>query len=562
MDVARTVQKYVDDVLSGKQVAGELQRLAVQRYVADIERTKDPNCPFLFDANKAELAVNFFPQLLKHSTGKWAGEPFTLEPQKAFVLWNLQGFRKRSDGTRRFKSAHIECSRKWGKTTFAAGICQQLFFLDGEVRPEIYNAATKRAQALRCFDECVRMREQQKAFQTRSTVKASEYTIRKADQGILSALGCDGGGSDGLNPSAVIFDELHEWKSKAHRKLWAKLRTGSALRAQPLFITITTAGDDQSTLWIAERKYASQVLRGEAVGDDLFVYILAIDDDDDIFDEECWSKANPLVHTAGFEQVLAEYRDLANKAIHNNETRRDFERYYCNRRVESINRAISDSAWKLGNVVLPVLSGRICYGGGDLGWRDDIAAIGLTFPPRGSSEAYCIKAQGWLPKDCNRDLTEAPFPELIKTGKLIVTPGNTTDTESIYSYLEDVRETYELKSIAIDGNNAREFGTQLVTKGMKVYEFQQSCRNYNEPFRLFLQMLADGKLIHGDCPLMNWCQQNLMTFSNAEGSIMPSKKNSAEKIDPLVAVIMSFAEAIFSATRKENASNGAQIRLL
>lgn len=560
MDIAHEIQNYVDAVCSGKRVAGELQRLACQRYKDDLKRAKQKNFPFYFDQNRAEIACAFFPDLLVHTSGDWIDQPFVLDIEKAFCVWNLQGWRKKSNGTRRFRSAHIECSRKWGKTTFAAGLCWQFFMLDGEGRPEIYNCATKRKQSLRCFDEIVRMRAAQPAFESRTRLKASEYSIRKSDQGVIEALGCDGGGSDGLFPYVVIFDELHEWKSKAHRDLWAKLRTGSSLRSQPLFLTITTAGDNQSALWIEERSFATKVLRGEASGDHLFAFILCLDDSDDIFDESCWTKANPLVHASGFENVLAEYRTMAAEALWNPVTKKDFERYYCNRRVESVNLAIPAAVWQLGAVALPVLSGRICHGAADLGWRDDIAAFAECFPPRAGTDPYVIRAQGFLPTDCKRDLTEHPFPLLIQSGKLVITPGNTTDTGAIHQHIDSLRELYNLKTVAVDPNNAREFGTQLVTKGLKVYEFQQSCKNYNEPMREFLRLLSDGRIIHGGCPLLSWCQSHLMTFSNPEGLIMPSKKSSAEKIDPLVAVIMAFAEAMFSGIR--DPEKGVQIRFL
>lgn len=559
MDAPELVQQYVDDVLSGRQIAGELQRLAVERYVRDIKHQADS--PFYFDAHRAAVAVKFFPALLKHSTDRWAGKPFELEAQKAFIVWNVQGWRRRENGFRRFKQVHVECSRKWGKTTFAAGLVWQTFTL-GCVRPEIYLSATKRKQALLCFDEICRMRTAQPSFADRTKEHPSEYKISKEDGGIIEALGCDGGGSDGMNPSVVVFDELHEWKARAHLKLWKKLRTGSALRSEPLFIVITTAGDDDSKLWITQRDYAARILRRDIEGDHVFAFILSIDDDDDIFDERCWPKANPLVFQPGFESVRDEYREKASEGLENNETKRELERYYCNRRVEAINRSISDKAWKKGNKALPILSGRRCYGGADLGWRDDLAAFAVCFPPIGLNDPYIVKAQAFCPEDCARDLTEEPFPALIKAGLLIVTPGNTTDTDAIHSHVAEIRERYNLISAAVDPANAREFGTQLVKQGVDTYEFIQSCRNYNEPMREFLALLAAGRIHHGGCPLLTWCQGHLMSFANAEGLIRPSKQSSPEKIDPLVAVIMAFAEALFHGTRKENTNTGATIRVL
>lgn len=557
MNVARRVQQYVDGVLSGEIVAGELQRAAVQRYVGDLKRAAG-GWAYYFDERKAALACEFFPRVLVHSSAEFVGRPFELEADQLFIVWNLQGWRRCDDHTRRFRSGHIEAARKWGKSCFIAGLCLQFFLLDGEARPEIYCTATKRSQAKLVWEEIDRFRAASPSLRDRLSVKASEYTISKADRGIIRALGADGGGSDGLFPYVVSFDELHEWKTAGHRKLWAKLRTGSSARRQPFFGVITTAGDDQSALWLSERAYAVKVLRGEATDDSLFAFILAIDDDDDLFDESCWLKAQPHL---GKTAKWADYRQLAEKAKLDDATRRDFERYYLNRRVESVNRAISDAAWKLGAVALPVLSGRTCHGAVDLGWRDDLAAFGQCWPPRRPGEPYAIRARAWVPRQCKRDLTSEPIAGLIRSGLVVVTPGNTTDVQAIHSAVAEARDLYQLRSVAIDPNNARQFGTELVGKGLKVYEFSQQARNWNEPFREFLRLMASGQIIHGNCDLLNWCQQNLMAWSNAEGLIRPSKNSSTEKIDPLVAVLMAFAEALFYSGR-EGGGDGPRVRII
>lgn len=560
MNAAQQVQRYVDGVLDGSIIAGQLQKAAVRRYVADLKRASKPNCPFFFNQNAAEVAIEFFP-LLAHSSAEFVDKPFQLEPDQMFIVWNLIGWKRKSDGKRRFKYAHIEAARKWGKTCFAAAIILLLFFLDGEGRPEIYCAATKREQSKLVWEEVQRFLDARDFLKSRVTVKESVYTIQKADKGIIKALGADGGGSDGFFPHAVVFDELHEWKTKAHRKLWAKLRTGSSARTQPIFITITTAGDDQSKLWIAERDYAVKVLKGDAQDDTLFAFILCLDDEDDLLDPSNWPKANPHLGTTAKWQ---DYRDLAAKAELDPATRRDFERYYANRKVASVTRAITDKAWALGTRPLIVLSGRLCHGAVDLGFRDDLSGIGWVFPPLAADGIWYLKAQGFVAEHCKRDLTEPPFPELIKRGLVVVTKGNTTDMAALHAAIDDARSIYNVKSMAIDPNNAMQFGAELVGKKIDVAEFKQTTANYNEPFREFLRLLAAGKIHHGGCPLLSWCQQNLQAFTSSQGLMMPSKPSSTEKVDPMVAVIMAFAEAIHFRRNlmTKKSTSGARVTIL
>lgn len=559
MNAAQKVQSYVDGVLSGKITAGKLQIKAVQRYVADLKRAAKPGCPFFFNQNAAEIALDFFP-LLAHSSAEFAGQSFQLEPDQMFIIWNLIGWKRTADGKRRFKYAHIEAARKWGKTCFAAAIILLLFFLDGEGRPEIYCAATKRSQSKLVWEEVQRFLEARDFLKSRVTVKESEYTISKADRGIIKALGADGGGSDGFFPHVVVFDELHEWKTKAHRKLWSKLRTGSSARSQPIFIVISTAGDDQSKLWIAEREYACKVLNGDAQDDTLFAFILCLDDEDELLDPSNWPKANPHLGTTAKWQ---DYHDLAAKAELDPATRRDFERYYANRKVASVTRAIPDKLWAIGARPLIVLGGRLCHGGIDLGFRDDLSAVGLVFPPVGSDGTWYLKAWGYCCEKSKRDLTDEPVASLVRAGLITVTKGSSTDMAALHAKIDEIRQTYNLKSMALDPNNAAQFGSELMAKKIDVADFQQNSKNYNEPLREFLKLLADGKIIHGDCPLLTWCQQNMQAFTSAAGLMMPSKQSSAEKIDPLVSIIMGFAEALhFRRNLNTKAASGARVTIL
>jgi phage terminase large subunit-like protein len=537
---AKTVQQYCDGVASGKICAGQLQQLAVARYRKDLKRAASRDCPFYFDQNAADTAIAFFP-LLCHTSAEFSSKPFLLEPDQMFCVWNLIGWKRRSDGRRRFQYSHIEAARKWGKTAFAAAIMLLLFLLDGEARPEIYCAATKRAQSKLVWEEAQRFVEARDFLKLRIVIKESKHTMHKADKGIIMALGADGGGTDGFFPSAVIFDEQHEWKTRAHLKLWGKLRTGSAARSQPLFITITTAGDDQSKLWQNERAYAVKVLKEEAQDDTLFCFILCIDDEDDIFDPTCWPKANPHL---GKTVKWSAYQELAAKAQQNPADARDFERYYCNRRVASITRAIPDKIWIYGAQPLPSLAGRLCHLAVDLGFRDDLSAVGCVWPPLQPDGLWYIKARAFCPEKTPRDLTEEPIRSLVKANLIVVTRGNTTDMAALHSTIDELRSIYNVKSMAVDPNNAAQFGAELVGKGIDVADFKQTTANYNEPMREFLRLLGDGKIVHGNCPLLSWCQQNLQAFTSTQGLMMPSKHSSTEKIDPMVAVIMAFAEAL------------------
>ena len=339
MNAAQIVDRFCDDTLTGKRPAGELQIAAVRRYRADLKTQYKSG--WHFDTRRAELAVGFLP-LLCHTKAEFAGRPFIPSPWQVFIVWNLFGWR-RPDGTRRFRRAHIEIARKNGKSTLAAAIMLLCFVLDGEPCSEIYCAATKRDQAKIVWDEAARMVAARPYLANR--IRNSKNQLLLPDGSKFLALAADGKTADGLNPHCVCFDELHAWQLR-HEEFHSKLTTGSGARRQPLFFTITTAGDDRAALWIRERGYCSKVVKGEAVDDSLFVFICCIDDADNPLDPAVWEKANPNL---GVSVKLETLKEIAAKASQVAAALNEFRRYHCNQKVESLQRAISDLLWSIGS---------------------------------------------------------------------------------------------------------------------------------------------------------------------------------------------------------------------
>ena len=210
MNAAQIVHNYCSDVVSGRTVAGKLQRCAVRRYLRDLEQ--QDRSPFYFNQRQAEIAVAFLP-LLCHTKGEFAGNPFIPSPWQVFIIWNLFGWRRRSDGTRRFRRAHIEIARKNGKSTLAAAIMLLCFILDGEPCAEIYCAATKRDQAAIVWSEAARMVAAREYLSNRVQTLDSKKQLTLSDGSVFTPLAADGKTADGLNPHCVCFDELHAWSS-------------------------------------------------------------------------------------------------------------------------------------------------------------------------------------------------------------------------------------------------------------------------------------------------------------------------------------------------------------
>ena len=70
----------------------------------------------MFSEARATRAVKFF-ESLKHTKGKFFGQPFTLLPWERQIVRDVYGTLK-DDGTRQYKYAYIEVPKKNGKASW------------------------------------------------------------------------------------------------------------------------------------------------------------------------------------------------------------------------------------------------------------------------------------------------------------------------------------------------------------------------------------------------------------------------------------------------------------
>jgi phage terminase large subunit-like protein len=561
----KTVDEYCDSVLSGLTVAGKSEVRAIQRHRRDLEKLDD----YVFRWDIAAHHVAWFDSL-RFVRGVAAGEPFKLNPAQQTMTAILFGWRRADDPSRRrFTKCYLSMARGNGKSPYAAGLATQLFTCDlpRQQGAEVVNVATTRKQAKEyVWIPSVEFLQSIKDLEPFIAVRRGDSEIEfrhNATVGKFYPLGSDSNNLDGGSYHAAIVDELHAMREK-HRELIEKVDTG--LKGEnSLQVVITTAGSDHSVLWKPEYDYATKVLRGIVDHPGYFAYIFECDKDDDPFDESVWQKANPLLGTAVSMDKL---RDQATAARHNPVKRNQFERYYLNRPVSSREKLISTELWANGNGAITNLAGRECFGGLDKGWRDDLASLYWIFPLDNPDDDelpfYELVGRSWIPEDTPRDLTKPPFPELIESGELIVTPGNVTDHRAVISYAVEWAKSHQVRTIAADPANARTELTELEdTYGIDVYQFRQSCDRYNEPTNKLLDLLAAGRIRHGGSRLLAWAADNVVGKYNAAGNIMPDKVKSGEKIDPIVATIMAVSESMFAVRgQRQSVYEGRGIREL
>jgi len=541
--VASPVTDYAVRVVEGEIVAGRLVRLACQRHLRDLQDGAARG--LWFDEEAAQFAIDFF-EIPRHYVGEWAGRPLTLQPWQAFRVGSVFGW-KRADGTRRFRKAYHEVARKNGKTTEAAAVGLLVGFFDGEPGAEVYCAATKRDQAKEVWDDAAYMVKSSPSLSRRLTVLMStSHLVDYRTASKMLPLGADEGKSDGLNPHAVVCDELHAWKD---RRYLSVLETAFGARRQPLTWFITTPGFDRSSLCWEEHDRAVRILEGVIENDDVFAYIASIDDPERWADPAEWPKANPNLGVSKKPEYLAaqvkDALDIPSK-------RNGVLRLELSVWTEQEERWIPVEVWNEGAdpIDLDRLKGRRCYAGLDLARVRDLSALALLFPPESDGEKWEVLMRFWCPQEDIEERSRrdgVPYDAWARAGLLETTPGNSTDFGFIREAIIELGGVYDIREIAYDRIFAGEIVNDLMAEGFAMIPYGQHFGAMAAPVAEMERMLLARTLQHGGNPLLAWCASNAVVVQDAYGNRRVDKAKSTERVDGVVALLMALGRAMMGA---------------
>ena len=264
--------KYIADVLGGRIASCELLRLALERHVRDLERSRDSAYPFVFDHGPAERVFRF-KRGLRHHKGRWRGQPVEPLPWQAMADALLFGWVRRDDGMRRFSRCYMSVARKNGKTTWAASTALYCWLADRprEGAAEAYCLATKLDQAKIAWKDALQLARSAPEISERLEDFDRSAVMLFDGTATMRALGKEAEADEGVSPVVALVDEYHLHRDSRSLE---SLVSGMGGRQQPLTYIITTAGHNQDgPCYLEEHQFAEQVLRGVLEQDDYLALI-------------------------------------------------------------------------------------------------------------------------------------------------------------------------------------------------------------------------------------------------------------------------------------------------
>ncbi len=519
-----------------------------------------------FDCGSGARVCNFFERVLRHTKNglgddEPAGRPVRLMDWVRWdILMPLFGWR-RPDGTRRYRKASIWIPKKNSKSFTCSGLGLYLLAADGEASAEVYAAALTRKQAGIVWDEARQMLRRCASRKLKSWLVPHESakTITKAtdrDVGVFVALPAEAGPVEGLNASAVIFDEVHVQRDRA---FYEALAFAGIARRQPLLIQISTAGvyDPNSIGW-EEYSDAKRIHEGSIVNWETYVYIAkaAAADDwfaetpgqaDDWRDPRVLAKANPGIGITIRESEILSARD---SALLTPRKQPAFLRYRCNVWVRSSTRWMDVRTWQSclsdDPDYVARLDGLECWGGLDLSLTTDITAFVLVFPPQGEIGKWRIVPHFYLPSDNIDELergAKAPYRQWAESGLLHLTPGEWVDYGYVREHIQELSRRYRIRRIGYDPWRAQETVQALMDYGLEMLEVPQVMSRLCGPTEDFDGRIRRREVEHMGHPVYDWQIANAQALYDTKGNyyLTKSEKKVRLKVDGIIATVIAMA---------------------
>lgn len=536
--------EHANKVVTGEVISGELHKLACKRHLDDLKKQNTEEFPYYYDPEKANRIINY-AETLTIAEGS-EPKPVRLIDEQAFDLGVTFGWYKTKNNKRRFRRRYKSVARQNGKTFENGMMGTYISGFSGYKYGKLFTVATKKRQARLAWEEMAKFINVDEDLEELFKVQDYKSLITALQTNCtIEALSKEAGLDDGFRSIFASIDEIHQHKDN---KIYKAIYNGTRALDETLVSMITTRGDQLNSFCKEMDDYCIKILRGQATAEDFFIDIYSLDQEDDIWDEKNWIKANPFICSkeSGLEQLRTDAqtaKDMGGSDL------RDFITKCLNMWVQNTDDLfINPDKFKKceSELTLEDYKGKSAWLGLDLSSGGDLTTVHLEFEEDDDNYyeyTHSFMPRGRLEEHIENDL--APY-DLWEQKELITVTGGSGDFKNDYKFiinhLKWIQEEYDIKylGIGIDPHNADGILADLEEFGCPVLVVTQSARFLNDAtVDVQLSVKSEKVKYNKENELFAWSVLNAKIVKNSFGEKKVDKEPRAKykRIDPVDAWI-------------------------
>jgi phage terminase large subunit-like protein len=485
---------------------------------------------------RAEKVILFAERHLRIPDGQHVGKPIKLDVfQEAWLRSVL-------DNPKGTRTAILSIARRNGKSFLLAVLI--LAVLCGPLaEPNITcaSAANSRDQASLVFKMMHQMIQQSPDVADVLYVTPSTKEIRGlAMNTTYYAMSAEAKTGHGRSLKYIVLDESGQIKGPSS-EYTEMLRTSQGSYSDALFATISTqAASDADFL---------SILIDDAVRSQdphTVCHLYTSPKDLDLLDPDGMLFSNPGLGIFRSQSDLFNQLEQAKRLP---ALAAGAENLLLNRRVAQEHLFLSPQVWRKNNAPpdLEVFRNNPVALGLDLSARNDLtAAVAAAMDPTDGTVhllpfVFCpthgVEERG------RRD--RAPYSAWISQGHLIPVGGESMDYAQIISSLKTRLDDLDIavSTIEFDRWRIEDFKRIAEEEGFgsmaEWHSIGQGFKEFSPRAEAFLSLMLEGRVRHGNHPLLNMAASNAIAVINDVGDVKLSKAKATQRIDPLIAAIMA-----------------------
>lgn len=477
---------------------------------------------------RGERVIAFIERFCIVPEGDLVGKPMRLDEfQKRFILAVY-------DNPNRTDKAYLSIARKNGKTGLIAGILlAHLVGPEAVQNAQIVSGAMSREQAAIVFSLAVKMINlNPKLQEIIHIIPSGKKLVGKPCNVEYRALSAEGKTAHGLSPVLAILDEVGQITGPRSEFVDAVV-TSQGAHKNPLLIAISTqaASDaDLFSVWIDD----AQSSRDPRI----VCHVYEADKDAGVLDPEAWKAANPAL---GSFRSPDDMKRLAEMASRMPAQENMFRNLNLNQRVSVVSPFISRSVWEACGAEPQAITGA-CFAGLDLSEVKDLTAFVII--GQSDDKYWNVYPFFWTPEKTLHErakLDRVPYDVWVKQGFLRTTPGMVIDFDFVVRDMNLIMQDFFPEVIAFDRWGMNFFRKSVDAAGLAfpLAEFGQGYKDMAPALNLLETMLLNGKLRHGNHPVLTMCAQNAVTMRDASSNRKLDKRNPTSRMDGMVALTMA-----------------------